>query len=269
MVLGTIRYADLGEVSLAYELTGPEGAPVVCLNHCFCADHHFWDPHMPAFEGFQVLRYDTRGHGQSSAPAGPYNLSMLAGDTARLLDHLEIRDVHFFGVSMGGMIGQTLALEHPERVVSLALINTTPEYSAEQRVLWRERAGIVLKSGIGAVQEALMERWFTDEAIENQQPGYVYMNDIVARFRPASFDAVTAAMCELDTTSRLGAIAAPTLVVAAPDDPGVPPHLSETLAREIPTSELHWLTPARHLATLEHVETFNDLARNFLKAPAN
>ncbi|MEM7747532.1 MAG: alpha/beta fold hydrolase [Pseudomonadota bacterium] len=224
---------------------------------------------MPAFEGFQVLRYDTRGHGQSSTPKGPYNLSMLAGDTARLFDHLEIQHVHFFGVSMGGMIGQTLALEHSDRVTSLALINTTPEYSAEQKVMWRERAGIVLSEGIGAVQDALMERWFTDEAIASQQPGYLYMNDIVARFQPESFDAVTAAMCELDTTSRLNLISAPTLVVAAPDDPGVPPRLSETLAREIPKAELYWLTPARHLATLEHVETFNDLARKFLLASAS
>lgn len=262
--MDTMRFADLGDISMAYELTGPDGAPVVCLNHCFCADHRFWDAHMPGFSGFQVLRYDTRGHGETSAPPGPYNLSMLARDTVNLLDHLAIGQVHFAGVSMGGMIGQTLAIEHPARILSLALINTTPEYSDEQRTLWRARAETVLNDGIGAVQAALMARWFTDDAIAAEHPGYLYMNDIVARFRPASFAAVTAAMCELNTTADLARIAAPTLVVAAPDDPGVPPELSESLARRIPDAELHWLTPARHLATLEHVETFNKLVSRFL-----
>lgn len=266
--MSTIRFAEVGDITMAYELSGPKDSPVVCLNHCFCADHHFWDAHMPAFEGLSVLRYDTRGHGRTSAPEGPYQLSMLADDTVALLDHLEIARVHFAGVSMGGMIGQTLALEHPDRISSLALINTTPEYSDAQKVLWRERAGIVLTEGIGALQSSMMERWFTDEAIANDLPGYRYMNDIVSRFRPESFDAVTAAMCELNTTSRLGGIRVPTLVVAAPDDPGVPPELSETLAREIPDAQLHWLTPARHLATLEHVETFNELARSFFTGRA-
>ena len=108
--MGTIQFANLGDITMAYELTGADAAPVVCVNHCFCADHRFWDVHMPAVKGFRVLRYDTRGHGQSSAPLGPYDLSMLAGDTTRLPDHLGIDHVHFAGVSMGGMIGQTLAL---------------------------------------------------------------------------------------------------------------------------------------------------------------
>ena len=262
--MGTIRFADLDDLTMAYTLDGPDSAEVVCLNHCFCADHRFWDVHLPAFDGFQVLRYDTRGHGETSAPSGPYNLSMLAGDTANLLNHLGIKQVHFAGVSMGGMIGQTLALEHPERIASLALINTTPEYSAEQKVLWRERAEVVLNDGIAVVQEALMSRWFTDQAIADNQAGYRYMNDVVSRFRPESFDAVTSAMCELNTTARLGDIRADTLVVAAPDDPGVPPELSETLAGNIPNAELRWLTPARHLATLEHAETFNQWMREFL-----
>lgn len=266
--MGTIRFAELGDITMAYTLEGQESAPVVCLNHCFCADHRFWDAHLPAFNGFRVLRYDTRGHGQSSAPLGPYNLSMLSGDTARLLENLEISQVHFVGVSMGGMIGQTLALEYPEKIASLSLVNTTPEYSDAQKILWRERAEVVLDQGIGAVQAALMSRWFTDEAIASNHPGYRYMNGVVSQFRPESFDAVTAAMCELNTTARLKNIRAPAMVVAAPDDPGVPPELSETLAREIPTATLHWLTPARHLATLEHVGTFNGWMRDFLNEVA-
>ncbi|MGI9411199.1 MAG: alpha/beta fold hydrolase [Hyphomicrobiaceae bacterium] len=259
------QLAKLGNVDIAYEMSGPAEAPVVLLSHCFCADHRFWDWHMPACEGYRVLRYDTRGHGASGKPAGPYSLGMLAGDVSGLLDALGVEKVHFAGVSMGGMIGQTLALEHPERVASLALINTTPVYSDAQRIAWRERAEIVLRDGIESVHEGLMTRWFTDEGIADENPGYQYMARTVRRFSPQSFDAVTAAMCALDTTSRLADIAVPTIIVAAPEDPGVPPALSKLLAEKIPDSELHWLTPARHLATLEHVTTFNGLFREHLR----
>ncbi|MFY0611748.1 MAG: alpha/beta fold hydrolase [Hyphomicrobiaceae bacterium] len=264
----TIRTAQIGAIEIAYEIDGPADAPVVMLSHCFCSDHRFWDAHLPACEGYRVLRYDTRGHGASGRPPGPYTLDMLAGDAVGLLDTLGIEKVHFVGVSMGGMIGQTVALSFPQRLASLALVNTTPTYSEAQRVAWRERAGVVLRDGMAAVHEGLMQRWFTDAAISNGNAGYQYMVDAVHRFPPESFDAVTAAMCQLDTTARLSDIRVPTVVVAAPDDPGVPPELSEKLAHDIPGAQLHWLTPARHLATLEHVDVFNDLLRAHLMANA-
>jgi 3-oxoadipate enol-lactonase len=265
----TTRIARVGVVDIAYAFDGPVDAPVVMLSHCFCADHRFWDPHLPACDGFRILRYDTRGHGASGRPPGPYTLDMLADDAIGLMDVLGIDDVHFAGVSMGGMIGQTVALSHPERLASLALINTTPVYSDAQRIAWRERADVVLRDGIASVHGGLMRRWFTDEAIAGGNAGYRYIAEMAHRFSPQSFDAVTAAMCQLDTTKRLGEISAPTLVVAAPDDPGVPPELSEKLAQDIPNAELHWLTPARHLATLEHVEAFNRLLRAHLMVTAH
>ena len=260
----TTQTARIGDVDIAYAFDGPTNAPIVMLSHCFCADHRFWDPHLPACAGFRVLRYDTRGHGDSGRPPGPYSLEMLADDVIGLLDVLGIGEVYFAGVSMGGMIGQTVALSHPERLASLALINTTSVYSSAPRIAWRERAEAVVRDGIASVHDGLMRRWFTDEAIASGNAGYLYMTDVVHRFSPESFDAITAAMCQLDTTKRLGEISAPTLVVAAPDDPGVPPELSQLLARDIPHATLHWLTPARHLANLEHVETFNRVLRSHL-----
>ena len=130
----TIETINVGGTEIAYELSGPAGAPVILLSHCFCADHVFWDPHLEACAGFRVLRYDTRGHGRSSRPPGPYTLDQLAGDVIGVMDGLKISQVHFVGVSMGGMIGQTLALAYPERLHSLALVNTTPIYSDAQRI---------------------------------------------------------------------------------------------------------------------------------------
>ena len=260
----TIGRIDAGEIRMAYELTGPEGAPVACLNHCFGSDLHYWDRHLAAFEGFRVLRYDTRGHGGSDTPPGPYRLEMLAADVAGLQNVLGIERVHFCGVSIGGQIAQTFVLDYPERVASLILVNTTCEYGDDQVALWRERARQVVEEGIEPLHPTLMARWFTDEAVARQPPGYRYMAEAIRRFPPQSFAAAVEAMCHLDTTARLPRIASPTLVIGTPEDPGAPREVTEKMARLIPNAELEWLTPARHLSSLEHPERFNSLVRTFL-----
>ena len=198
----------------------------------------------PPFEGFRVLRYDTRGHGGSDAPPGPYRLEMLAADVVGLQDALGIERVHFCGVSIGGQIAQTFALDYPERVASLILVNTTCEYSDDQVARWRERARQVLEGGIEPLHATLMARWFTDEAVARQPPGYCYMAEAIRRFPPQSFAAAVEAMCHLHTTARLPRIAAPTLVIGTPEDPGAPREVTEKMARLIPNAELEWLTPA-------------------------
>ena len=120
---------QVGDIALNYSLSGPVDAPVISLNHCFSGDHRYWDHHLTAFEGFRVLRHDTRGHGGSDTPSGPYTLAMMASDLLGLLDLLDISRVHLCGVSMGGMISQNLAIAAPERVASLALVN--PQVSAD------------------------------------------------------------------------------------------------------------------------------------------
>ena len=264
----TTSFAPVGDIEIAYVESGPKDAPAVLMGHCFCADHRFWDAHLPACDGFRSIRFDTRGHGASGRTDGPYTPSQLAGDVLRLMDHLGLAQAHYVGVSMGGMIGQTLAIEHPERLYSLALVNTTPRYSEEQRTQWRERAADVLASGIEPIHSALMRRWFTDEALNGGLEGVRYIADVIRRFDRRSFASVTAAMCELDTVQRLGSIRVPTLVIAAPADPGVPREVSERLAASIPDASLEWLHPARHLASLEHVGMFNRVLQTHLMSAA-
>lgn len=260
----TIRFAPVGDIKIAYVDEGPSDAAAVLMGHCFCADHKFWDAHLPACDGFRTIRFDTRGHGDSGRSDGPYSLSQLAGDVIGVMDHLALQQAHYVGVSMGGMIGQTLAIEHPERLLSLTLVNTTPKYSDAQRKLWRDRATGVLEHGIEPIHEDLMRRWFTDTALAEGHSGAHYIAEVIRSFDRRSFASVTAAMCELDTVDRLAEIAMPTLVVAAPDDPGVPREVSEMLADYIPNASLHWLHPARHLASLEHPNAFNALLRTHL-----
>ena len=254
---------NIGGIELNYVLNGPTDAPVVCLNHCFASDHRYWDSHLSAFEGFRVLRHDARGHGESGKPLGPYTLEMMAADIVGLLDALGIDEVHICGVSMGGMIAQTMALDHPDRVASIALVNTTAQYSEKQRQSWRDRAALVWEDGMDAVRGPLLARWFSGAAAAACSPGYVYMEEMLRGFTAASFDAASAAMCGLNTMSRLPQINVPAIVIATPDDPGVSTETSKMMAEAL-GAPLHWLKPAQHLASLEHVESFNELMRQFL-----
>lgn len=253
----------IGDIDINYALSGPENAPVVCLNHCFAADHRYWDHHLPAFEGFRILRHDARGHGASDAPSGPYSLAMMAQDLIGLLDALSIARVHLCGVSMGGMIAQTAAITHPDRFTSLALVNTISEYNAGQVAAWKDRVAQVRNEGIEPVCAPLMARWFSDAAAADRGPGYTYMEERIANMAPHSFVAVIEAMTGLNTTEGLAALDMPSCVIATKDDPGVPTSASERMATQLGLSP-HWIGPARHLATLEHPETFNTLIREFL-----
>jgi len=256
------------QTRIFYQIDGPSDAEVVCLSHCFGSNHHYWDCHLPAVEGYRILRYDTRGHGQSDCPPGPYSLAGLAGDVIEVIDALSIERVHFVGVSMGGMIGQTLALANPDRLLSLTLANSPCNYTDAQIVLWRERAQEVQDRGIDSVKPALMERWFTDEAATERLPGYEFIDQAFSNFTAQSFDAATAAICQIDTRDDLHRIEVPTLLFGSPDDPGVPVAVSELMAERIPNASLHWLAPSRHLATLEQVESFNRILRSFLNEHA-
>lgn len=262
----TMDLTPVGDIEIAYVDGGPDDAPAVLLGHCFCADHRFWNPHLPACDGFRAIRFDMRGHGRSGRSDGPYSFSLLAKDAIGLMDHLGLEQVHYVGVSMGGMIGQTLAIEHPGRLQSLTLVNTTPKYSDAQRELWRARAADVLADGIDPIRDGLMRRWFTDQALIDEIPGALYIAEVIRTFDRRSFASASAALCDLDTLDQLSKISVPSLVVAAPDDPGIPREVSELMARSIPDARLEWLHPARHLASLEHVERFNDLLAKHLVA---
>lgn len=219
---------------------------------------------MPAVQEYRVLRYDTRGHGQSDSPPGPYSLARLAADVVELIDSLSIDRLHFVGVSMGGMIGQTIALAHADRLLSLTLANSPCSYTDAQIALWKQRAQSVLDNGIESVKPALMQRWFTDDAAIRYIAGYEFIDRAFSEFSAASFAAATAAVCEIDTRDELHRINTPTLLFGSEDDPGVPVEVSNLMAERIPDAQLHWLTPSRHLATLEQVDTFNTILQNFL-----
>jgi 3-oxoadipate enol-lactonase len=236
-------------VEVDYTLDGPEDAPVVVLSNSLGATRAMWDPQLPAVaERFRVVTYDTRGHGTSPAPAGPYALDDLVDDLVALLDRLGAERAHVAGLSLGGMVGMRLAAREPSRVHRLALLCTSAK--ADPRG-FLDRAAAVRTGGTAPLAPAVVSRWLT--------PGYAAAHpDLVARLEAmvaGADDDGYAACCEvvahLDLRADLARIGAPTLVISGAEDPALPPEHQRVIAEGIPGAELLTVSPGAHLANLE------------------
>jgi 3-oxoadipate enol-lactonase len=214
---------------------------------------------------FTVLRYDTRGHGQSGTPEGPYSFDQLTGDVVGLLDALKVRRTHFVGLSMGGMIGQHLALANPARLDKLVIANSTSRIPPEAGPLWEERIAIARSQGCTGLVEGTLGRWFTPGFRSAQPLETARIAKLIADTPAAGYIGCAGAIRALDITGKISAIATPTLVIAGADDPGTPPAMSETIASSIPGARLEIIPSASHLSCIEQPETFNRLVAAFLK----
>ena len=256
---------DVGTHKLAYEISGPASATSILFGHCFASNRHFFDSQLPVLTDYRIIRYDTRGHGESDTPSGPYRMDDLGNDAVALLDHLQVQKTHYVGVSMGGMIGQNVALRFPERLLSLGLVNTISSYDETGRQEWRDRVVKVRRYGARSMHDYLMKRWFTPEALRRQIPGVAYMSGAYRAFSDSAFEYIAnAIISDLNYSDRISDIKIPTLIVASPNDPGIPQKASELLNERISGSKLEWLSPDHHLATLEHPEAFNTMLSKFL-----
>jgi 3-oxoadipate enol-lactonase len=227
------------------------------LAHALGCDLSMWDElaaHLAAHG--RVVRYDQRGHGRSAPAEGPLTMASLADDAAGLIDELNLGPVVWIGLSMGGMVGQELALRHPAQVEGLVLANTTFGYPPEARDGWAQRITAIRAGGLEAVVDVALQRWF-HEAFRAARP------EVVAHWRArvlacdaASYVACCQAIAEMDTTARLPRIAAPTLVIAGALDQGTPPAMARTIAAGIPGARLDVLEGASHLSVLEQPAAF-------------
>ncbi|HEX8480235.1 MAG TPA: 3-oxoadipate enol-lactonase [Telluria sp.] len=257
--------------ALHYSVRAPRSgkAPrhTVVLSHALGCDLAMWDDlaHRLA-EDCRVIVYDHRGHGSSDAAPAPYTMAELADDAARLLRELDSGPVVWVGLSMGGMAGQELALRHPALVRALVLANTTSAYPEAARATWEQRIATVRESGIEAIADAVMERYFHAR----------YRADApatVARFRRRlvttgveGYAGCCAAVGKVDTTARLGAIAVPTLVIAGELDQGTPVAMAQVLAGAIADATLLVLEGASHLSAVEQPDAFHAAVAGFLRA---
>src|SRR5688500_7138286 len=252
-------------IDVNYTLEGPEQAPVVTMSHSLAADLSMWDPQVPALASrYRVLRYDTRGHGATDAPAGAYTLDQLAEDARALLATLGIRRTHWVGLSMGGMIGQTLALKSPDLFASLSLCDTSSRIPAEARPLWDDRIATATAKGMEPLVEPTIARWFTPPFIAARKDVVDRVRTMIRATPAAGYAGCCHAIKVLDLTDRLGAIALPTNVIVGEDDPGTPVAASRAIHERIKDSELVIIPSAAHLSNMEQPEAFTRALTGFL-----
>jgi 3-oxoadipate enol-lactonase len=244
-------------MAVNYTLDGPPQAPVVTLSHSLATDLSMWDPQMATLTArYRVLRYDTRGHGGTDAPGGVYTLDQLAADARALLSALGITRTHWIGLSMGGMIGQTLALASPGLFTSLALCDTTSRIPAEAKPLWAERITTAETQGMEPLVEPTINRWFTAPFVASHKDLVDRVRTMIRSTKPAGYAGCCHAISALDLTDKIAAIKTPTLIVVGEEDQGTPVAASRTMHEKIAGSDLVILKSAAHLSNIEQPAEF-------------
>jgi 3-oxoadipate enol-lactonase len=245
-------------MTLAYDLSGRVDAPVLLLGPSLGTTRAMWAPQHPVLsQRFLVLRYDHLGHGDSAVPPGPYTVDQLADEVLALLDSLRIARCHYGGVSLGGMVGMTLAARHPDRIDRLALLCTSAHLPPAQG--WLDRAHQVQAHGTASIADFAVARWFTP-AFTGQDP-YVAM---LAATPDEGYAACCAAIAAMDLRPILSGITAPTLVIAGHDDPATPPDHGRLIADSIPGARFVELAGASHLASVERPDDVTTLLLDHL-----
>ncbi len=241
----------------------------IVLSHALGCDLSMWDQLANTLaEENNIVAYDHRGHGASEAPAGLYSMDDLAQDAARLVRELDCGPVVWIGLSMGGMVGQELAIRHPELVSALVIANSTSAYPDNVREVWQQRIATVGASGIEVIADAVMERYFHED-FRTQRPGLVqaYRRRLISTDQEGYIGCCNA-VGTVDTTARLGQVQAPTLVIAGELDQGAPVSMSETMVANIPGAKLVVLENASHVAVVEQPKAFAEAVQTFLRALA-
>ena len=258
---------QLAEGELNYQLDGPHGAPVLVLSNSLGTDLGMWDTQIPAFaEHFQVLRYDTRGHGQSLVSEGPYSIEQLGHDVLALLDALHIEKAHFCGLSMGGLIGQWLGINAGSRLRSLVVCNTAAKIG--EPAVWNPRIETVLREGqaaMVALRDASIARWFTPEYAQANPDQAKRITDLLAATSPQGYAANCAAVRDADFRDQLGAIDVPTLVIAGTEDAVTPPSGGHFIQARVPGAQYAEFYAA-HLSNVQAGDAFSQRVLEFLLA---
>jgi 3-oxoadipate enol-lactonase len=251
---------DASAITLHRDGSGP---PLLLL-HCLGVDYRFWDFAADLGRDFTLLRYDLPGHGATAVPGAPYGIADLSAQAAAILAANNVMRVHVAGISLGGLIAQHLAASRPELVDQLILVDTTPRYSDELRLMWDQRAATARAAGVAPMIPALLAIWFSADAIAANGPGVRYVRETLARSPGEGYALACEALKAADLRALAGKIAAPTLVVAG--DAEIPSFVESAhwLADSIPNAALAWIAGARHASVLEHPAEARALMRKFL-----
>jgi 3-oxoadipate enol-lactonase len=235
-------------------VTGPEDAPVLVLSNSLGTTHEMWDPQVDALaERFRLVRYDTRGHGGSPTPHGPYDIEEVGGDVIDLLDHLGVEKAHIVGLGIASSL----------RVDRLVLLCTSPLMGPPE--MWRDRSALVRAQGTQAIVDATLERWLT--AVYRASHDITWLRDMFVGVDDEGYANCCSIIQHMDLTANLAQIDAPTLVIGGAQDPATPPaQHAEKIAQAIVGSRLEILDPGAHLISVERPDVVTDLILEHLEA---
>lgn len=253
----------LQDVTLHYREDGaPDGAPVVFSNS-LGTDLRLWDavlPHLPP--GLRLIRYDTRGHGQSTAPPAPYAMGALVRDAEALLDHLQVREAAFVGVSLGGMIGQGLAVKRPDQLRALVLSNTAAKIGTPE--MWRDRIAMLRDGGVAALAEAVLARWFSRDFLATGD--VAAWRDMLVATPPEGYAGCCAAIAGTDFYTPTSGLRLPVLGIAGSEDGATPPDLVRETVELVPGARFELMRRAGHLPCVEQPQAYAGVLAGFLRA---
>jgi 3-oxoadipate enol-lactonase len=255
-------FIDLPGVRTHYRWDSASDKPVLLLSNGLGANLNMWEPQVPDFaRHFRLLRFDQRGHGQSAVPPGPYSIEQLGRDVITLLDGLGIEHCCFCGLSMGGMIGQWLGVNAPERLTRLVLCNTAAKIGAHES--WNTRIELVLKGGVEAAVPLVLERWFTPAFLESAPEVVAHTRKMLVSTPAEGYMANCAAIRDMDQRETVRGIAVKTMVIAGTEDRVTPPSEGRYLA-DIIAGASYIELPAAHLSNVEAPDKFNSAVLEFL-----
>lgn len=253
---------DTAGSRIHYRLDGSSDRPLLVLSNSLGTDLSLWNPQSPVFsDHFHILRYDTRGHGQSSHGSEPFTIEDLAQDVIELLDHLEADRVSFCGISMGGMVGMALALSHPQRIDKLVLCNTAARIGTEE--LWNARIDAVRSGGLGSIADGVVQRWFMPQFRLKHPQVVDSVRQGLLNTSPEGYARCCIALRDADFRQSIAEIDRPTLIVAGSLDPATTTEDARFLSANIASAEYVEL-PAAHLSNIEAAEAFTRAITEFL-----
>jgi 3-oxoadipate enol-lactonase len=258
--------AEINGIRINYKIDGTSG-PWVAFSHSLACDLKMWDEQVALLKDrYRIVRFDTRGHGASDAPSGAYALDQLADDAKSLFDSLGVREPHFVGLSMGGMIGMTLALKYPGAVKTLVLCDTSSRIPPEAGPVWEGRIKTATEQGMEPLVEPTLQRWFTEPFRDRRPDMMKRVGDMIRSTPVAGYVGCCHAIPKINVTDSLGSIKCPVQIIVGDQDVGTPVAMSEAIHKALPGSQLVVLQDASHLSNLEQTEAFNHALDRFLSS---